>query len=397
MPEQRRLPPVWVMGLTNATFGLTGGFVAVSVPEMLASQGIAAGHVATAAAVILSPGFWGFFFSPILDLRLSRRTYALITGALTALAVGFTLSYHSSVVMVQVVMTIGFFTAMMYQGAVGGWMGALIEKGDDSKLGIWFTISNLSAGGVMMVLASELNIRCAPLLRGLIVGVVVLSPMLLFLAIPSPPASEHQARETFARFWREAALLVRRREIVIALVLFGFPCASFALTNVLGGAGRDFGASDHLIGIFAGFGGIAAGIAGSFLLHPLAKFFRLRPLYLGVGVVGASFTLSLLLLPHVPWAFGVAISGENFFQALAFSVSNAIVFEVIGPDNPFAATIFTLLISASNLPITYMQYLDGRGYDAARLSGSLVTDAVISVLTCALMAWLVVWKSRKVA
>ena len=396
MQARRRLPPIWLMGLTNATFGLTGGFVAVNVPEMLAAQGIPAGHVATAAAVILSPGFWGFLFSPILDMRFSRSTYALVFGTLTALAVGFTLAFHSSVVVVQVVMTLGFFTAMLYQGAVGGWMGALIEKKHDSQLGIWFTVANMSAGGIMMVLASELMQRCPPGVAGLIVGAVVLAPMLLFFAIPSLPPSAHQAGESFTRFWREAALLVRKREILVVLILLGLPSASFALTNVLGGTGRDFSASEHLVGVFAGFGCLVAGIAGSFLLHPLARRFPLRPLYLGVGVVGATFTLSLLLLPRAPWTFGVAISGENLFQALAFSVSNAITFEIIGPDNPFAATLFTLLISTSNLPITYMQYLDGRGYNFAGLTGSFVTDAVISAVTCLLLARFLLRRRRAV-
>ena len=66
-------------------------------------------------------------------------------------------------------------------------------------------------------------------------------------------------------------------------------------------------------------------------------------------------------LPRQPFAFAVAITGENLFQALAFATANAITFEVIGPDNPFAATLFTVLLAASNLPITYMQFLDGRG------------------------------------
>ncbi|MDE3201867.1 MAG: MFS transporter [Acidobacteriota bacterium] len=388
--KPRCLPPIWVMGLTNATFGLCGGFVAVSVPEMLAAQGIPAGHVATAAAVIVSPGFWGFLFSPILDMRLSRRTYALVTGLLSALAIGITQAHHSSLLMVQIVMTLGFFCAMLYQGAVGGWMGALIDRGQDSKLGVWFTVSNLGAGGIMMVLASELMQRLSPVIAGLVVATVVLSPMLLFLAIPSPPPSEHQARESFARFWREAALLIRRREIQIALVLLGLPSASFALTNVLGGTGKDFNASDHFVGIFAGFGCIAAGIIGSFLLFPLAKHLPLRRLYLAIGIVGASFTFGLILLPHVPWVFAVAITGENMFQAMAFSVSNAITFEVIGPDNPFAATIFTLLISTSNLPIIYMQYLDGRGYDAGGLTGSFLTDALLTAATCVLLWFLLV-------
>jgi PAT family beta-lactamase induction signal transducer AmpG len=141
------------------------------------------------------------------------------------------------------------------------------------------------------------------------------------------------------------------------------------------------------VSLFAGVGSTVAGIAGSFLLFPLARRFRMRPLYLGVGAAGALFTLSLLLMPRVPWTFAVAIAGENLFQAMAFSAGNAITFEVIGPDNPFAATLFTLLTASANFPITYMQYLDGRGYDRAGLTGSYVTDAGFGIAACLLLAW----------
>ena len=116
----------------------------------------------------------------------------------------------------------------------------------------------------------------------------------------------------------------------------------------------------------------------------------MRPLYLGIGIFGACFTLTLILLPHAPWAFAIAITGENLFQALAFSAANAINFEVIGPNNPLAATLFTLLISANTLPIVYMQYIDGRGYDRGGLTGSYLADACISIAVCALLAWLLV-------
>lgn len=238
----------------------------------------------------------------------------------------------------------------------------------------------------MMVLASELMLRCSPLVAALIGGSFLLLPLLLFFFIPSPPPSDVQARESFVRFWSEAAMVIRRREVFCAMLLFLFPCASFALTNVLGATGRDFAASDHQVGIYAGFGGIIAGILGSFVLYPLATRYRLRPLYLSVGVVGAAFTLSLLLIPRAPWAFGVAVCGENMFQALAFSVSNAIAFEIVGPDNPYAATLFSLMIATSNFPITYMQYIDGRGYGFGGLSGSLVTDAAFSAIAC-LLVW----------
>ncbi len=128
MQKQRRLPAIWLMGLTNVPFGLTGGFCAVIIPQLLAAHGMPAGHVAAIASAILSPGFWIFLVSPLLDAWLSRRTYALIFGSFTAVAVALTVVNAGHPGLVEAIMIPGFASAMLYQGAVGGscnsWMAA---------------------------------------------------------------------------------------------------------------------------------------------------------------------------------------------------------------------------------------------------------------------------------
>jgi PAT family beta-lactamase induction signal transducer AmpG len=397
MNSSRRLPPVWLMGLTVAPFGFMGGFAVVAVPEMLAAQGVSGGHIAAITAAIISPSFWSFAVAPVLDVRLSRRAYALIFIALSALAIGYTAYDHSRPAVVEAVMIAGYVAATLYQGAVGGWMGSLIDKGDDSRLGIWFAVGNTGAGGLMMLSAGPVVHRFPPLTAALLLGGAYLLPTLLYLAIPSPEPDRTLASESFSRFWREVFALVKNREVVVALALFLLPAASFALTNVLGGIGKDFSANEQTVSLFAGVGSVIAGLVGSFLLKPLAARFPLRPIYLGIGIAGGVFTSSLLLLPRAPWSFGLAITGENLFQALAFAAGNAITFEVIGPENPLAATLFTLLMAATNLPITYMSWLDGRGYDWRSVPGSFLTDAGISVAACLLLSWAIPrWRRRPV-
>lgn len=93
------------------------------------------------------------------------------------------------------------------------------------------------------------------------------------------------------------------------------------------------------------------------------------------------------MLCRAPWSFGLAITGENLFQALAFAAGNAISFEVIGPENPLAATLFTLFMAATNLPIVYMAYIDGRGYDVDGVTGGFLADAGISIAVCLFLSW----------
>ncbi|MGB6973623.1 MAG: MFS transporter [Terracidiphilus sp.] len=391
--EERKLPPVWLMGLTYATFGMVGGFTAVTLPQILAAEHVPVGRIASITAVVMSSGFWGLVIAPMVDIRYRRRTYALVCGVLAALAVGWTVAARPGPVALEWVMFVGFTAATEYTAAAGGWMGSLIDKKQDSGLGMWFAASNIGAGGLMMVLASQLLALPNHLLAGMATGGLILLPMVTYFWIPAPPPSEIGALERFGKFLKEAVLLLKRRDVVLGLVLFASPAASFALTNLMGGMGADFHASEKTVGLFSGVGSVFAGVAGSLLLHPLAKRFALRPVYLGVGVAGAAFTLAQLLAPRSPIAFGVAITGENMFQALAFATLFAIIFEIMGPDNPLAGTMFSLLASASMLPILYMQVLDGQGYTKGGPAGSYLMDAGVSVAGCCAMAWVLMrWK-----
>ena len=95
----------------------------------------------------------------------------------------------------------------------------------------------------------------------------------------------------------------------------------------------------------------------------------------------------MLLLPHTPLTFGIAITGENLFQALAFAAGNAITFETMGQNNPLAATQFSLLVAATNVPIIYMGFIDGAAYKWRAIPGSFACDAGISIAICLLLAW----------
>jgi len=189
--------------------------------------------------------------------------------------------------------------------------------------------------------------------------------------------------------------LLRKPTVLWSLLLFMLPAASFALTNTLGGFGAQFGASERMVSLLGGVGLTVAGVVGGLAVPVISRRLPLRPLYLLVGGGGAAFTLLLLLLPHTPAAFGLALLGENVFQAAAFSVENAIILRSIGRDNPLAATQFALISAATSLPLAYMQYLDGQGYGLGGVNGSYLVDALVSggaVLTLAAILW--TWRRR---
>ncbi len=381
-----RTAPLWLMGMSNLSFGLYAGFLTVPLPQLLAAQHVPEARIATLTATVFSGGIWVFLLGPMLDVRFSRRWYSTFFAALASICLTVSLLNRTHLQLLEVLMLLGFASAQLCTNALGGWLATIVQAHDESKLSSWTWAASFAGNGLMTILAGEL-VRTLPLpLAAVLLGLIVFAPTSIFLLMPSPGPDRRLARESFTKFFAEVLAVVRRREVLIALALFASPCASFALTNTLGGFGDNFHASARFVSLIGGAGLSLAGIFGSLMFTPFAKLLPLRPLYLAIGIAGALFTAGLLLLHHTPASFGIAMIGENIFQALAYTGITAIAFETIGRSNPLAATQYSLFNAASLLPIIYMQVIDGRAYTHHGVTGSFLTDAALGLLACALLA-----------
>jgi PAT family beta-lactamase induction signal transducer AmpG len=366
-----RTAPIWLMGMSNLSFGFYAGFITVPLPQLLAAQHVPEARIASITATVFSGGIAVFLLGPMLDVRFSRRWYATLFAALAALCLTAGLLYSTHLEALQVLMLLGFASAQLCTNALGGWLATIVHHHDESKLS---------------------SATWAATFAG--IGLIVFAPTSIFLLMPSPGPDRRLARESFSKFFKEVLAIVRRREVLIALALFASPCASFALTNTLGSLGNDFHASARVVSVVGGSGLSLAGIFGSLLFTPLSKFLRLRPLYLAIGCVGAVFTASLLLLHHSPVTFSIAMVGENIFQALAYTGITAISFETIGRNNPLAATTYGLFNASSLIPLIYMQLIDGRAYTSHGVTGTFLADATLSLVACALLVLLLKFLHR---
>ena len=382
----QRIPALWILSVPFLTYGMVGGFIIVTLPLMLVPQGVTGGRIAVAVAVVLSPMFWNFVFAPCLDVWFRRRTYALIFGALAAATTAFTVIHHASLVEVETVMGGSFLAVSLFGAAVGGWIGSIVEKEQDSRLGAWCTIYNICGDGIGILISGYATQHLAPTAAAALVFAAFLAPLLVLPMIPAPPPDKVLASESFRRFVREVIVIVKRRETLVALALFVLPSASFALSNTLGGWSGNFHATPSFVSVASGVGLIVGALAGCSLVPPIARKVPLRLLYLAIGLIGAAFTLAVLLLPRISVTYGIAFLGENLFQAAGFATALAIIFELIGPGNPLAATTFALLTAAMNLPIDYMEVIDAQGYDWHGIAGAFLADALVSAAACIVLA-----------
>jgi PAT family beta-lactamase induction signal transducer AmpG len=383
------------MGLTNLTYGLYGGVVAFAIPQLLGNRQVPEAAIASLTAVAYSPGFWAFLFSPILDVRFSRRSYAaaLATAASLTLVVAFLSLGHLA--LLEVVLTAGFFAAYLYQSAIGGWLSSITSAEEEKLVSVWMTIGNVGGFGLMAIGCNQLVRHLSPAAAALVLAASILVPIIPFPFMQAPGPDRRLASESFPQFFGDLVSLVKRREVLIAVVLFVSPAATFSLTNFMGGRGSDFHASPGFVGLVGGIGVALGGIVGCLVFPVLSRLMPLRPFYLAVGVAGAACTRSLILLHRTPASFAVILIAENLFQSLAITTYTAIIFETIGQNNPLASTTFCFLGSAYGLPISYMLYVDAFGFARGGISGALAIDAIIGIVASALLGAMLFGLARK--
>ena len=158
------------------------------------------------------------------------------------------------------------------------------------------TIGNIGGGGLMAAVTGVMVQNLSPMRSALLLGVAVLLPTSVFPWMQAPGPDRRLARESFPQFFAEVTALLKRREVLIAIMLFVSPAASFTLTNFLSGLGNDFHATIAFVGMVGG-GGVL-GSAASAAASAFRLFEGLLPLPIPLsrhrGRRGSIFTLTLI-------------------------------------------------------------------------------------------------------
>ena len=122
MKSNRRVPPVWLMGLSNTTLGLTNGTVFFVMPQLLAAEHVPESKIAAITAVAMSANFWAVIFSPMLDVRFSRRWHSTFFVVLTSVLLFLAIVNLDHLLLLEVLLTLAVAAAGLSASALGGWL-----------------------------------------------------------------------------------------------------------------------------------------------------------------------------------------------------------------------------------------------------------------------------------
>jgi PAT family beta-lactamase induction signal transducer AmpG len=391
----KRQLPTWLLGLANLPLGFMFGLGLMVAPEVLAARHVPETTIADITTLGLVGNLVFFLVAPVLDVRFSRRTYAIaMTSAVIIIAFVMVLSL-SDARLLGLWLFFAMLAVNLNTAALGGWFGSVLPKEEDARLGAWFAVASFGGFGLAPMVGIELMHHQPLWLAAAILAALNLLPLGIILAADCPVDERARLGETFGRFGREFAQLIRRTNVWRLALLLVLPCTSFALTNTLGGLGADYGASPRLIAFIGGIGVIAAGVFGSLIVPVLGRRASLLAVYLGIGIVGGLSTLSLIVLPHTPVVYTIGLVAQNIWQSAGLAAGTALMLASIGKNNPLASTQFAILNAALATPLMYMQWLDGHAYGARGLTGLYLTDGGLDVAACVLMIGLFLFWSKR--
>ncbi len=376
---RRQLPP-WAMGLAIAPLGFYYGFVSTATPILLAAHHVSVEKISEVSAIAFSPTFWAFLLCPILDVRFTKRTYALFFAGLSAVCLGMSTLLTANLVAYTAVLTAGCAAAVIFGNTHQGWMPDVIEDKHYSHVGATTNVANLGAAGLFATLTVVL-VRTLPALpvAGLL-GLTVMVPTVMLFFIPLPAKPTRGFAETFGTFFHDLYVVCKRPGCILGLICFLSPTACFALTNLFSGMGADFHTPENWVTALNGTGVAIACSIGCLLGIWFCGRYPRRKVYILTGFGGATAALGLIWTPHTLEWFAAGVLAYNFFQGINYTAFSALCYEIVGPGNPLAATQMALLAAAANLPISYMTAVDGHFHTTHGLAGMLAVDAVSSLM-----------------
>jgi MFS family permease len=379
-------------------FGVSTGYVQVTLAYILAQRGLAVAAVGAVIALSTLPQTWKVLWAPLVDTTLSpKRWYvigafgvglailgmSLIGSPAAAMPLLGALVVVSSIASTLCSMATETFMANLggrQQGRASGWS----QAGNFSGLGV--------GGGLALYLAQHVQ---AQWVSGAVTGAVCVA-CALPLALVDEPVRDGKPtlRETFGEVVRDVWSVASKRAGILVMFLMILPIGSGQM--LWNSTAPEWKVSAELVALTGGVvTGVVSGIA-ALAAGYLCDMMNRRLAYCLFGVLIAPLLLLTIVLPRTPEVWVVASVTYQALVAACYSAYSAVVLEAIGTGA--AATKFNLMASVSNVPIMVMPLVDGALHDRHGTNAMFYGEAALTVAAALLFGLVVLaWRPRRTA
>lgn len=367
--------------------GIAVGFKFTPLPFLLAQAGVPVYRIATIASIVHLPAVLVFLWAPLVDTRFRRRTW-LVAGAVGS-ALGFSIAFPligaTHLQLVTVLILAAGIGDSLVSASCGGLLVRTLSVPAQAKASAWLQAGQLGGGALGGALVLWLVSRVQPLTTGMILAVLIALPALMALTVAEPaPEPGPSFRDRLSRIASEIRALFRSPRRRWGAVLLISPAGTGAALGLLPAIASHYNV--HAAGVMW-----VNGAAGGLLLALGALCGTLIPgdwdrrlTYAGAALTNAVGTLVLITANRASIYFAgtVLYLLTNGFVWARFV---ALLVEVVGAETRDASTFYSALNAVGAIPLLFMIWLDGFGYNKFGTRGLLWTDAAPNLLVFAIV------------
>jgi MFS transporter, PAT family, beta-lactamase induction signal transducer AmpG len=355
----------WLFGFLIAadaviSLGLLGG----GLSYLLRQQGIDPGRSGSIIALLALPHATYFFWGPITDFWLRRRTWIMVAAVVAAatLAAAFLqprLGSHRAVGL----MFVGACFGVMVPAACGGMMAALKGERNRRRAGAAYQIGSLAAGAITVFALVSLSAHLSLPALGLVIAAMIILPSLVAFATPAESiVGSDTFGETLRRMGSEFKATFWRWEAIPYVLLVTAPFCSGALIGLLPGLAPDYGVSGRQVAWINGVGGALLTAAGAYGASLIPVRIRASIAFPVSGLVNAAAAAVLAFGAQRPAVYFTGTVLFLFTIGAGYALFTGVILEFLGGSGKSGSTRYSIMNSFGNLPLVYMSALEGQAY-----------------------------------
>ncbi len=362
-------------------YGISAGFVNVTLPFVLTRAGFSVAAAAAIVAIGISSNIWRFVWGPIADITLTlRRWYLLGLFACAASLVFLStipLNPHAASLL-----TVSVFLSQVAATFVvlplGGLMAHTVVDEAKGRAAGWFQAGNLggmgAGGGAGVWLAEHVSTGAA----GLVLALAMTGCATALLLVPDvKPAAHETLAHRMGWVGRDFREMLRSPIALLVMVCVMSPIGAGGAIDVWSAVAPDWRTSPDTValvtGVLSGVASVAGCVACGWVCDRVGRWWG----FFGSGAMMAVVAIGMAMLPRTPlvYIWGVLLYAVS--TGGTFASFSALLLHAVGRGA--ASTKYATLSSLGNFPTSYMTAFDGSMHDRAGAGGMLNGEAALGL------------------
>ena len=380
-----------------APFGISSGYVSVTLAFQLGHAGVPTAVVAGLIALSVWPQTWKMLWAPVVDtVGNPKLWYGLGAGivALTILTMSLLPATARGIPALGSLVVLASLGSTLVPMASEVFMGHGVAPDMRGRASGWAQAGNLGGAGVGGGLGLALVEHVGQAwVSGTVLAVICLACWTAVLAVPKV----RRTRQTL-HYWQslkgvlsDVWSIARSRVGFLALVVMLLPIGTGAVAwPAIAGEWR---ASANLVALISGVLGGLVSALGALIGGYICDRLEVKRAYFLFGLAAGLAAVLMAWAPRTPEMFALFVLVYMLATGAAYAGYSAIVLQAIGKQS--VATNFSLMAALSNVPIAAMTEFDGWTHDRFGTVAMLYGELALPVLSVAAFALLVVATRRR--